>query len=141
MQNNFSRVLALVNCCMSLEYPNNKSSLLYIEVWKIRWNLPAHQNRVVWSLIKSPMIICLIWLLFYEGSFSNSLQVWSNIVADTAVVLVLADIKQSSGDNGCILRTKVIFQRSQLNKHPMPSNPFELAVVLFSQSSAMTGVI
>ena len=37
--------------------------------------------------------------------------------------------------------TIVLFQRSPKNKHPMPSNPFELAVVLFFQSSTMIGVI
>jgi len=87
------------------------------------------------------MICCLIWLLSYEGAISNPFQVWRNTVAGTAVVLVLADIKQSSGDSGCTLRKIVLFQRSLLNKHPMPLNPFEIAVVLFSQSSAMIGVI
>jgi len=85
------------------------------------------------------MICCLIWLLSYEGSISNPFQVWRNTVAGTTVVLVLQ--KQSSGDSGCTLRTNVLFQHSQLNKHPMPSNPFEIAIALFSQSSAMIGVI
>jgi len=53
----------------------------------------------------------------------------------------VADTKQSSGDSGCTLRTIVLFQRSPKNKHPMPSNPFELVVALFFQSSAMIGVI
>jgi len=53
----------------------------------------------------------------------------------------VADTKQSSGDNGCTFRTIVLFQRSPKNKHPMPSNPFELPIVLFLQSSAMIGVI
>ena len=66
------------------------------------------------------MILCLIWLLSHEGSISNPFQVWRNTVAGTVVVLVLADTKkQTSGDSGCTLRTKVLFQRSQLNKHPM----------------------
>jgi len=30
---------------------------------------------------------------------------------------------------------------SSMNKHPMPSNPFELAVALLFWSSAMLGVI
>jgi len=85
------------------------------------------------------MILCLIWLLSYEGSISNPFQVWRNTIASTTVVLVLADTK--TGDSGCTLRTKVLFQRSTLNKHPMPSNLFEIVVILFSQSSAMTGVI
>jgi len=53
----------------------------------------------------------------------------------------IADTNQSSGDSGCTLRTIVLFQRSPKNKHPMPSNLFELAVALFFQSSAMIGVI
>jgi len=39
------------------------SSLLYIEVWNIRWKLPTRQKSHCWSLIKSSMICCLIWLL------------------------------------------------------------------------------
>jgi len=64
MQNNFSKVLALVNCCMSLVilklftplYRGVKETLLNCK----------HIKRVVWSLIKSQMILCLIWLLSYE---------------------------------------------------------------------------
>ena len=74
---------------MSLLFPNSRSSLLYIEVWKIRWKLPAHQKRVVWSLIKSLMILCMIWLLSYEGAILNPFQVWRNTGACIAVVLVL----------------------------------------------------
>jgi len=33
------------------------------------------------------------------------------------------------------------FQCSPKNKHPMPSNPFELAVATFFKPSAMIGVI
>jgi len=47
----------------------------------------------------------------------------------------------SSGGSGCTLRTIVLFQRSPKNKHPMSSNPFEIVVALFFQSSAMIGVI
>jgi len=36
--------------------------------------IASTSNRVVWSLIKSPMICCLIWLLSYEGASSNSFQ-------------------------------------------------------------------
>ena len=46
-------------------------------------------KRVVWSLIKSPMILCLIWLLSYEGAISNPFQVWRNTGACIVVVLVL----------------------------------------------------
>jgi len=43
----------------------------------------------------------------------------------------IADTDQSSGDSGCTLRTIVLFQLSSMKKYPMPSNPFELAVVSF----------
>ena len=49
--------------------------------------------------------------------------------------------KQSSGDSGCTLRTIVLFQLSPMKKHPMPSNPFELAVASIFTSSAMIGEI
>jgi len=53
----------------------------------------------------------------------------------------IADTNQSSGDSGCTLRTIVFFQPSPTKKNPMPSNPFELVVASFFQSSAMLGVI
>jgi len=53
----------------------------------------------------------------------------------------IADTNQSSGDSGCTLRTIVFFQLSPTKKNPMPSNPFELVVASFFQSSAMLGVI
>ena len=52
----------------------------------------------------------------------------------------IADTNQSSGDNGCTLRTIVLFQLSPTKKHLMPSNLFELVVTSFFQSSAMLGV-
>jgi len=88
------------------------------------------------------MIFCLIWLLSYEGSISNPFQVWRNIVSGIAFILVLYQRhKLSSGGSGCTLRTIVLCQRSLKNKHPMPSNSFELAVALLFWSSAMLGVI
>jgi len=54
---------------------------------------------------------------------------------------LVADTNQISGDSGCTLRTIVLFQLSPTKKHPMPSNPFELAVASFFQSSLMLGVI
>jgi len=94
MQNNFNRVwhLWIVVCilymCVSA-FPNSRFSLLYIEVWKIRWKLPAHQKESFEAWSKSPMIFCLIWLLSYEGSISNSFQVWRDTGAGIAVFLVL----------------------------------------------------
>jgi len=94
MQNNFNRVWHLrivvwvLYMCVSA-YPNSRSSLLYIEVWKIRWKLSAHQKDLFEAWSKSPMIFCLIWLLFYEGSIWNPFQVWRDIGAGIAVFLVL----------------------------------------------------
>jgi len=53
----------------------------------------------------------------------------------------IADTNQSRGDSGCTLCTIVLFQLSPTKKHPMLSNPFELVVASFFQSSAMLGVI
>jgi len=91
MWNNFSRVLALVNCCVSLTILYFFTPL-YRGVKETLYNVST-SKRVVWSLIKSPMICCLIWLLSYGGAISNPFPVWRNIVAGTAVVLVLTDIK------------------------------------------------
>ena len=99
-----------------LHYPNNMSSLLYIEVWKIRCEIASASKRVVWSFDQSPMISFLIWLLFYEGSISNSFQVCRNIVAGMVVILVLLQgQKQSSGDSGCTVSRIVLCQRSLMN--------------------------
>jgi len=46
----------------------------------------------------------------------------------------------SSGGSGCTLRTIVLCQRSSKNKHPKPSNSFEITVALLFWSSAMLGV-
>ena len=80
---------SLGTCKLLYESLMSKQQVLYIEVWKIRWKLPAHQKREVWSLIKSPMILCLIWILSYEWAISNSFQVWRNTGAGIVVVLVL----------------------------------------------------
>ena len=50
---------------------------------------------------------------------------------------LVAGTKQSSGDGGCTVPTIVLCQLSPTKKHLMPSNPFELVVVLFFHSSAM----
>jgi len=50
---------------------------------------------------------------------------------------LVAETEQSSGGSGCTLRTIVLFQRSLKNQHPVPSNPFELAVASLFWSSAM----
>jgi len=85
--NNFDRLLALLNCCRVLLF--FRSSLLYIEVWEWTLSCQRIQKRVVWSFDQSPMIHCLICLLFNEGSISNAFHIWRNIVTDRAVILVL----------------------------------------------------
>jgi len=47
----------------------------------------------------------------------------------------------SSGGSGCTLCTIVLCQCSSKNKHPMPSNSFEIIVALLFWSSATLGVI
>jgi len=88
-------------------------SLLYIEVWKIRWKVAntIYSHLKLW--LKSPMIFCLIWLLSYEGSISNAFLVWRNISTCIVVILVLLQRhEQSSGGSGCTIRTIVLCQRS-----------------------------
>jgi len=75
------------------------------------------------------MILCLIWLLSYEGSISNPFQVWRNTGEGIVVILVLLQRQNRvSGDRGCTVRTIVLCQLSSTNKLPMTSNPLELAV-------------
>ena len=40
----------------------------------------------------------------------------------------IADTKQSSGDSGCSIVLLSFFLRSSVDKHPMPSNSFEIVV-------------
>ena len=61
--------------------------------------------------------------------------------AGTAVVLVLLQTQNRVVEIDVVHFVQfVLFQRSPKYKHPMPSNPFELAVALYFQSSAMMGV-
>jgi len=62
---------------------------LYKGVRESLWIANTSNKKVVWSFDQSTMIFCLIWLLSYEGSISNPLQVCRNIVAGVAVILVL----------------------------------------------------
>jgi len=89
MWNHFSRVLALIKLLYESWVKNSRSSLLYIEVWKICCKLPAHQIESFQTWLDHQWSLCLIWLLSYEGSISNPFQVWRNTVAGIAVVLVL----------------------------------------------------
>jgi len=127
---------------MSLEYPNSRSSLLFIEVWKIRCWICQHIKKSRFKLDQitkdlMPDLVIVLWRSNFK-SIPSLEEHWCRYSCCSCPV---ADTNQSSGDSGCTLRTIVLFQRSPKNKHPMPSNQFELAVALFFQSSAMLGVI
>ena len=107
--------------CVSV-YPTSRSSLLYIEVWKIRWKIASTKKKSFEALIKitndllSDMVIVL-WRIN-----SNAFLVWRNISAGRVVILVLLQRhKQSNGGSGYTVRTDVLCQRSCENKHPMLS--------------------
>jgi len=127
---------------MSLEYPNSRSSLLYIEVWKIRCWIYQHikKSRLKLDQITNDLMPDLV-IVLWRRNFKSIPRLEEHWSRHNCCSCPVADTKQSSGDSGCTLRTIVLFQRSPKNKHPMPSNPFELAVALFFQSSAMIGLI
>ena len=121
-----------------LESCNSLSPYSYIYRGVKETLIASTSKRVFWNLIKSPMIFCLIWLLSYEGSISNSFQVWRNTGADIVVILVLLQRQnRASGDRGCTIRTIILFQLSWTNEFPMTSNLLELAVASSFYSSAM----
>jgi len=72
----YQQSLALVNCCMSLvfvcfsAYPNIRSSLLYIEVWKIRWkNASISKRRLkLWSITNDllPGLVIVLWRIIFK---------------------------------------------------------------------------
>jgi len=93
MRNNFSRVLALIKLLYESWVSKQQVFTLLYRGVKDTLEIPSTSNRVVWSLIKSSMILCLIWLLSYEGSISNPFQVWRNTGAGITVVLVLLQTK------------------------------------------------
>ena len=75
MWNNFSWGLALVKLLCSLFFLILQVfTPLYRYVKDTMLNVNT-SKRVVWSLIKSPMICCLILLLSYKGTISNPLHV------------------------------------------------------------------
>jgi len=142
MWNNFNRVLALVNFCMSLELPNIRSSLLYIEVWKRRCWIAntSKKSRLKLDQITNDLMPDLV-IVLWRSNFKSIPCLEEHWCMHSCCSCPIADTNQSSGDSGCTLRTIVLFQRSPKNKHPIPLDPFELAVVLFFQSSAMISVI
>jgi len=139
----FQQSLALVNCCMSLVYVCvciSKQQIftpLYRGV-KDMLEIASTSKRVVWNLIKItndllPNMIIIVWRINFKF-FPSLEEHWCRHSYFSCPVV---GTKQSGGDSGCTLRTIVLCQLSPTKKHPMPSNPFELAVALFFQSSAM----
>jgi len=127
MWNNFSRVLALVNCCVSLAilqvftplYRCVKETLLIASTSKkSRLKLDQITNDLLSDLI------IVLWRINFK--FIPSMEKrrcrhnycsCTSIHKNKVVEIVLVHFVQF-----------VLFQRSLKNKHPMPSNPFELAV-------------
>jgi len=138
MQNNFSRVLALVNCCWVSAYPNSMSSLLYIEVWKIRCEISSTSKKSCLKLRSItndllPDMVIVLWRINFK--YIPSLK--EHCYRHSCYSCLVAETKQSIGGSGYTVRTIVLCQCSLKNKHPMPSNPFELVVASLFWSSAM----
>ena len=121
---------------MSLECSNNRSSLLYIEVWKIHWGLQAHQKES-FEACWSPMIFCLIWVLSYEGSISNPFLVWGNISVGRAVILVLLQSTTKVVEKVVVQFVHfVLFQRSWKSKHLRSTKSISRPLIHFFTSLA-----
>jgi len=142
MQNNFNRVWHLwivvwvlyVCVCMSKQ---QVFTPLYRGV-KDTLEIASTSKRVVWSLIKItndlfPDTVIVLWRINFK--FIPSLK--GHWCRHRCFSCPVADTKESSGDSGFTVRTIVLCQLSPTEKHRMPSNPFELDVALFFQSSAM----
>ena len=134
MLNNFDRVLALLNCCRVLLF--FKYSLLYIEVWNERFKCQHIQKESLLKLDLSPMILCLIKVLSYEGSISNPFQLWRNIVVGVVVFqscyLVLYQRHKTEWWRRWLYSSyKVQCQCSLYFTTQMSLNPFEMTVALF----------
>ena len=75
-------------CCIL--FPTRRSShSLYSGVKETLENCQHTCIKESFEACWSPMIFCLIWLLSYDGSISNTFLVWRNIYAGRAVILVL----------------------------------------------------
>ena len=126
MQNN-NRVLNFEllykSCfCVCLYAPTSKSSLLYIEVWKIRWKVVCTKKRVVWSLLKItndllPDIVTVLWMINFKcipslkEHFCRQ-SCYSCLVAETRVEEVVVQFVQLSFVNALDRRRIQCFQIS-----------------------------
>ena len=128
MWNNFSRVLTLKKLLYESWVSNSRFSLLYIEVWKIRCKLPAHQIKSFETWSDHQWSYAWFGYCPMKDQFQILPSLEEHRCRHSSYSCPVVDTKQSSGGGGCTLRTIVLFQRSQLNKHLMPSNSFEIAV-------------
>ena len=118
----------------------SKSSLLYIEVWKRRCELPAHQKESFEAWSNHQWSFSWFGYCPKKDQFQTIPSLEEHWCRHSCCSWPIADTDHGSGDSGCTLRTIILFQLSPTKKHPMPSNPFELVVASFFQSSAMLGV-
>ena len=141
MWNNFSRVLALIKLLYESWVSKQQVFTPLYRGVKIRWNLPAYQiESLKLDQITNDLMHDLV-IVLWRINFKSIASLEEHCCRHSCCSCPIADTKQSSGDSGCTLRTIVFFQLSPTNKHPMTSNPFELAIVSCFYSSAMTGVI
>ena len=127
MWNNFSRALALVNCCKSLTilqvftplYRGVKETLLTASTSKkSHLKLDQITNELL------PDLVIVLWRINFKSITSLEEQ-WCR---HSCYSWLVAETKSSNGDRGCTIRTTVLFQLSSTNKLLMTSNPFELGV-------------
>jgi hypothetical protein len=138
MQNNFSRVLALVNCCR-VSHILYVFTPLYRGVKETLWNSQhIKKSRLKLDQITNdllPDMVIVLWRINFKSI--SSLEEYG--CRHSCCFCLVAETKQSNGGSGCTIRTIVLFQRSLRIQHP--SNPFELAIASLFWSSAILGVI
>ena len=129
------RVYCFLVCILYYSFSTRRSSLLYIVVWKRRWRIAStHAQKESFEACWSPMIFCLIWLLSYEGSISNSFLVWRNISAGRAVILVLLQSTTKVVEKVVVQFVHLSFFNTR--KHPKLSNFISRPLLHFFTSLA-----
>ena len=116
MQNNFSRGLVLVKILWVfrsafLHYQFSRSSLLYIEVWKRRCEIASTSKSRCWSLIFHQWSFawfgcCPMKNQFEIHSHCEGTSLQASCYSGAVFLSCSVDTKQSSGEGGCIVRTK-----------------------------------
>jgi len=95
------------------------------------------KSRLKLDHISNDLLLDLV-IVLWRNNFKSIPCIEEYQRSHSCCSCTIADTKQSSGDSCC---TIVLFQRSPKNKHPMPSNSFELAVALGFYSFAQIGAI